>query len=77
MLAHTFRGSSLKSMLGLENARTVFARYKAIRRAEREYLANEPAPTSRRDAPGGTPSPLRPSSSLPSASPSAPASMSP
>jgi anaerobic magnesium-protoporphyrin IX monomethyl ester cyclase len=77
MLAHTFRGSSLKSMLGLENARTVFARYKAIRRAEREYLANEPAPTSRRDAPGGTPSPLRPSSSLTSPSPSAPASMSP
>jgi hypothetical protein len=38
MVAHTFRGSSLKSMLGLEDERTVFARYQAIRRAEREYL---------------------------------------
>jgi radical SAM superfamily enzyme YgiQ (UPF0313 family) len=38
MLAHTFRGSSLRSMLGLEDARTVFARYQAIRRTEREYL---------------------------------------
>jgi radical SAM superfamily enzyme YgiQ (UPF0313 family) len=38
MLAHTFRGSSLRSMLGLEDERTVFARYQAIRRAEREYL---------------------------------------
>jgi anaerobic magnesium-protoporphyrin IX monomethyl ester cyclase len=38
MLAHTFRGSSWRSVLGLEDARAVFARYKAIRRAEREYL---------------------------------------
>ena len=38
MLAHTFRGSSSRSALGLEDARTVFARYKAIRRAERDYL---------------------------------------
>jgi hypothetical protein len=38
MLAHTFRGSSLRSMVGLEDERTVFARYQAIRRAEREYL---------------------------------------
>ena len=38
MLAHTFRGSTLRSMLGLEDSRAVFARYKAIRRAEREYL---------------------------------------
>jgi hypothetical protein len=29
------RGSSWRSALGLEDARTVFARYKAIRRAER------------------------------------------
>jgi anaerobic magnesium-protoporphyrin IX monomethyl ester cyclase len=38
MLAHTFRGSSLRSLFGLEDERTVFERYKAIRRAEREYL---------------------------------------
>ena len=38
MLAHTFRGSSLRSALGLESQREVFRRYKAIRAAEREYL---------------------------------------
>jgi radical SAM superfamily enzyme YgiQ (UPF0313 family) len=38
MLAHTFRGSSLRSMLGLESDRKVFARYKAMRAAERVYL---------------------------------------
>jgi len=38
MLAHTFRGSSWRSALGLEDSRTVFARYKAIRRAERDYI---------------------------------------
>ena len=38
MLGHTFRGSTWKSMVGLEDARSVFARYKEIRRAEREYL---------------------------------------
>jgi radical SAM superfamily enzyme YgiQ (UPF0313 family) len=43
MLSHTFRGSTWRSALGLENARTVFRRYKAIRRREREYLADAPA----------------------------------
>ncbi len=38
MLGHTFRGSSWKSFLGLEDERAVFARYKAIRQAERSYL---------------------------------------
>ena len=38
MLAHTFRGSSWKSMLGLEPAREVFRRYRAIRAGEREYV---------------------------------------
>jgi anaerobic magnesium-protoporphyrin IX monomethyl ester cyclase len=38
MLAHTFRGSSLRSLLGLESSRKAFQRYKAIRRAEREYV---------------------------------------
>ena len=57
MLAHTFRGSTLRSALGLEDSRAVFARYKAIRRAEREYLP----PPGRKEqrprgmvAPGGT-----------------------
>jgi hypothetical protein len=38
MLAHTFRGSSLRSALKLEDERKVFERYKKIRRAEREYV---------------------------------------
>src|SRR3954470_23495540 len=38
MLAHTFRGSSIRSTLKLEDERKVFDRYKSIRRAEREYL---------------------------------------
>jgi hypothetical protein len=39
MLAHTFRGSSFwRSLLGLEDERQAFARYRAMRRAEREYV---------------------------------------
>ncbi len=38
MFAHTFRGSSLKSMLGLEDEHKVFERYRALRQAERDYL---------------------------------------
>ena len=38
MLGHTFRGSTWRSLVGLEDARRVFARYKEMRRAEREYL---------------------------------------
>ena len=38
MLAHTFRGSTLRSALGLESDRNVFARYKALRAEERVYL---------------------------------------
>jgi hypothetical protein len=60
MLAHTFRGSSLRSMLGLEDERTVFARYQAIRRAEREYLPE-----------GTDPSRFRNDSSLPIGTPNA------
>ena len=41
MMRHTFRGSSLRSVLGLESERDVFVRYKAIRRAEREYLPED------------------------------------
>ena len=38
MLSFTFRGSSIKSMLGLESDRKVFQRYRDIRSAERIYL---------------------------------------
>ena len=38
MLAHTFRGSSLRSLLGFEDSRKSFERYRALRAAERMYL---------------------------------------
>ncbi|MEP6918154.1 MAG: radical SAM protein, partial [Acidobacteriota bacterium] len=38
MLAHTFRGSTWRSAVGLESERDVFRRYKALRSAEREYV---------------------------------------
>ena len=38
MFAHTFRGLSWRSLLGLESEHAVFARYKEIRRLERKYL---------------------------------------
>lgn len=38
MFSHTYRGSTLKSILGLEDQRKVFARYRALRAAERIYL---------------------------------------
>jgi radical SAM superfamily enzyme YgiQ (UPF0313 family) len=38
MLGHTFRGTSLRSILGLEDERKSFERYRALRRAERVYL---------------------------------------
>jgi anaerobic magnesium-protoporphyrin IX monomethyl ester cyclase len=38
MLAHTFRGSTLKSLIGLEDERRAFDRYRAIRKLEREYV---------------------------------------
>jgi anaerobic magnesium-protoporphyrin IX monomethyl ester cyclase len=36
MLAHTFTGTTLKSLLGLEDERAVFARYRESRRRQRE-----------------------------------------
>ena len=42
MIAHTFRGSTWRSWVGLEDERTVFARYKAIRRGERDYFRKAP-----------------------------------
>jgi anaerobic magnesium-protoporphyrin IX monomethyl ester cyclase len=38
MLAHTFRGCTLRSMMGLEDERKAFARYKVTRCQERDYL---------------------------------------
>ena len=45
MMAHTFAGTSLRSMLGLEDDRTVFARYRQRRRQEREsYTTGDAEP---------------------------------
>ena len=38
MLSHTFRGTTWRSALGLEDAHDAFRRYRAIRSREREYL---------------------------------------
>lgn len=38
MFSQTFRGSNLKTFMGLEDERQAFLRFKEIRRAEREYL---------------------------------------
>jgi hypothetical protein len=38
MLEHTFTGTSWRSMLGLDSERTVFERYRASRRLDRERL---------------------------------------
>jgi radical SAM superfamily enzyme YgiQ (UPF0313 family) len=47
MLAHTFRGSSWRSAIGLESQRDVFRRYRAIRAREREYVDwPDPVPSS-------------------------------
>jgi len=50
MIAHTFRGSSIRSMIGLEGERAVFERYRQIRRRERDYLPSLPAPARDRVA---------------------------
>jgi radical SAM superfamily enzyme YgiQ (UPF0313 family) len=38
MMAHTFRGTTWRSLLGLETARDTFRRYRQIRARERHYL---------------------------------------
>jgi radical SAM superfamily enzyme YgiQ (UPF0313 family) len=38
MLQHTFRGCSLKNLVGLEDERLAFRRYQTIRQRERDYL---------------------------------------
>jgi len=54
MLAHTFTGTSVRSLLGLESDRAVFRRYQNSRRRERNYLPIDvhTAGLSRRAAPG-------------------------
>ncbi|MBV8912960.1 MAG: radical SAM protein, partial [Acetobacteraceae bacterium] len=44
LVRHTFRGSSWRSVLGLEDERRAFERYCVIRQAERDYLRPVPAP---------------------------------
>ncbi len=43
MCAHTFRGSTWRSALGLESERDVFRRYRELRAREREYLPTMPS----------------------------------
>jgi len=38
MFGHTFRGSGLKTLLGIEDERIAFERYREIRKAERNYV---------------------------------------
>jgi anaerobic magnesium-protoporphyrin IX monomethyl ester cyclase len=51
MLAHTFRGSTWRSSLGLESSWAVFERYRRIRATERAYLDwPDPLPANEQDA---------------------------
>jgi radical SAM superfamily enzyme YgiQ (UPF0313 family) len=61
MLAHTFRGSTWRTWLGVESEREAFRRYKAIRRREREFFP-EPGPDTFIGRSGLQPA--RPASSL-------------
>jgi radical SAM superfamily enzyme YgiQ (UPF0313 family) len=45
MAAHTFRGSTWRTWLGLEDEHRAFQRYSALREREREYLADVPIRT--------------------------------
>jgi radical SAM superfamily enzyme YgiQ (UPF0313 family) len=45
MLTHTFTGTGLRSMLGLESEQAVFRRYRAARRREREYTLDAGVPS--------------------------------
>jgi len=58
MLRHTFRGSTWRSMLGLESPRAAFARYRAIRARERQYL-DWPDPAADASTLRPAPRPLR------------------
>jgi hypothetical protein len=64
MIGHTFRGCSWRTLLGLEDEREAFARYRKIRAAEREAMWGPdvaPSPAAASDAPprsqGAAPAP--------------------
>jgi radical SAM superfamily enzyme YgiQ (UPF0313 family) len=42
MLKHTFTGTTLRSMLGLEDPSAAFSRFRASRRADRDYISLRP-----------------------------------
>jgi radical SAM superfamily enzyme YgiQ (UPF0313 family) len=67
MLAHTFRGTTWRSVLGLESARDVFERYRAIRERERDYV-DWPDPLS--GSPAASHAAIPPASSLTFVNPS-------
>jgi radical SAM superfamily enzyme YgiQ (UPF0313 family) len=67
MFAHTFRGTTWRSLLGLESARDVFKRYRAIRERERDYL-DWPDPLS--GSPAASHAAMPPASSLTFVNPS-------
>jgi radical SAM superfamily enzyme YgiQ (UPF0313 family) len=67
MLAHTFRGTTWRSLLGLESARDVFRRYRAIRERERAYV-DWPDPLS--GSPAASQAAMPPASSLTFVNPS-------
>jgi anaerobic magnesium-protoporphyrin IX monomethyl ester cyclase len=57
MAAYTFRGSTWRTWLGLEDERRAFQRYCALRKREREYLADVPTGGLTRPAAEVTPTP--------------------
>jgi radical SAM superfamily enzyme YgiQ (UPF0313 family) len=67
MLAHTFRGTTWRSFVGLESARDVFTRYRAIRERERDYV-DWPDPLS--GSPAASQAAMPPASSLTFVNPS-------
>jgi hypothetical protein len=48
MTRYTFAGTTLRSLLGLEPAKTVFERYRTARRREKEYVKLPPDVRPRR-----------------------------
>jgi radical SAM superfamily enzyme YgiQ (UPF0313 family) len=67
MLAHTFRGTSWRSLVGLETSREVFRRYRGIRERERSYV-DWPDPLS--GSPAASHAAIPPASSLTFVNPS-------
>jgi radical SAM superfamily enzyme YgiQ (UPF0313 family) len=56
MLAHTFRGATWKTALGLESSLEAFRRYRGIRSREREYMNwPDPSPATVGQVPSETP----------------------